>query len=80
LRRSASARNSLVICRNISAQRSGDLPSTAPSSSAIKAADAVAAIVNLVLQKLQSNVGRKLNANRRPKAWTQMSTFAQNTP
>jgi hypothetical protein len=32
------------------------LPSTAPSSSAIKAADAVAAIVSLVLQKLQSKM------------------------
>jgi hypothetical protein len=56
------------------------LPSTAPSSSAIKAADAVAAIVSLLLQKLLSNVGRKLNGNRWPKEATQMSTFVQNTP
>src|SRR6266481_8191772 len=68
LRRWASARNSLVICRNISARRSGDRLSTAPSNSAIKAADAVAAIVSLVLQKLQSKCRSKIESNQAVKS------------
>jgi hypothetical protein len=51
-RRWTSARNSVVICRNISVQRSADRLSAALSNSAIKAADTVAAIVSLVLPKL----------------------------